>query len=71
MSNVVPFPITRARPAGLPPAFAPADADVRGPMSLGEILLFTGVHYMRRPLSNEGGESAGRPADPRGSGRPG
>lgn len=45
MSNIVPFPIARSRPTGLPPASVDEPAD----RSFGEILLFTGVRYMRRP----------------------
>lgn len=47
MSNVVPFPIARSRPTGLPPASFDDLAD----KSPGEILLFTGIRYMRRPTA--------------------
>ncbi|GIL03318.1 MAG: hypothetical protein BroJett030_32170 [Alphaproteobacteria bacterium] len=65
MSNILSFPTDRIRPA---PAAAGAalPAPAWQPATRGEILLFTGVRYMRHPLTER---QADKPPSSGGRGR--
>ena len=61
MPNVVPFPTQKARPPQADTGASVPDGISLQDKSWGEVLLFTGIRYMRRPPQQADAGTPGKP----------